>query len=348
MSIIILLIFIIIIISSSPNSIIYATITNNEHNNNNKIVEFCTYHLSKEFPTSFDSTQGLIDYSISSSTSSDSNTYHFELGQACGEFKRATCCSKKQTGVIWKLLVAQQRNNFNGACISITDRVKCATICDPDVGIERKQPLICSSACDEWFKACEDEFWAPPSSNLPLLPCHDQALVCSKLKDSYKNGIEFCKAMGVRVADVEGCITTRADPTRRGIPISTLKKSTQQSSNIVINDLFSSFETLLPWFLRPTVLDEMNKWMFSKITTITSGQQQQQQYPVVVLLSSIIGMMIVLFIIIIMTRNNKQQRSTHSNRQYQQHQRQLDSVTTTTATTKPDSNDENNDDDFAQ
>ena len=58
---------------------------------------------------------------------------------------------------------------------------------------------LCSSLCDEWFKACSDDLFVLSFKDLDF--CSGSSLFCYKLRDLLDNGKNLCEKMGFVVND---------------------------------------------------------------------------------------------------------------------------------------------------
>lgn len=156
---------------------------------------------------------------------------HNPLGWgACQSYSRATCCEKNHTDVVTRVTLLMNNAKFAPTCQQMTEDVLCALACDPDVGLGHRQAVVCPGTCQRWFSACQDEFVTPPANSvyrLPITPCLDSSLVCSKIQHMFPLGAqEFCHTMSVVEAASGGggggsdeCLSLHADSSRRGTPV---------------------------------------------------------------------------------------------------------------------------------
>ena len=143
----------------------------------------------------------------------DANAGSAPLGPACAPWQRNTCCGKKQVDAVWRFVVALEKGDATRECRAWTERVKCAALCDPDVGVGRRPALVCKPECELWYAACRDAFLAAPAgAGGSWLPCHDGALLCSRAADAFADASSFCDAMGVKMSEAENCLSGEAPP----------------------------------------------------------------------------------------------------------------------------------------
>ncbi|KAH9257049.1 hypothetical protein BASA81_004870 [Batrachochytrium salamandrivorans] len=176
--------------------------------------EHCTSNVPvKEWFPPYNSSRPLTDWG------------HNPLGWgACQSYSRATCCEKNHTDVVTRVTLLMNNAKFASNCQKMTEDVLCALACDPDVGLGHRQAVVCPGTCRRWFSACQDEFVTPPANSvyrLPITPCLDSSLVCSKIQDMFSSGAqEFCQAMSVvEASSSDECLSLQAESNRRGKPV---------------------------------------------------------------------------------------------------------------------------------
>ena len=100
------------------------------------------------------------------------------------------------------------------------------SVCHPDVGTGKLR-TVCTRTCDEWYSACEQEFYSANSDGT-LRPCFGNALVCSPLSYIAQSGTAFCKRMGYLAA---GSIDAAAEAERQ-LTLGKSKKRVVQGKDI--------------------------------------------------------------------------------------------------------------------
>jgi hypothetical protein len=134
----------------------------------------------------------------------------------CNRFARATCCQRPQTDPLYVQWRATVQAGFSARCSDAFETALCME-CDPLVGTGRVG-TICRSTCDAWHAACRGEFFrAAEAGEAPLVPCTDDALLCSPLQSFVASGADLCAAFGLALGD-EFCYSGAVDPLRVGVP----------------------------------------------------------------------------------------------------------------------------------
>ncbi|CBZ54441.1 conserved hypothetical protein [Neospora caninum Liverpool] len=66
----------------------------------------------------------------------------------------------------------------------------------------KNTPLLCRSFCEQWYKACENDYFAPAPSGSPLALtfCSPDSVICSPLRDVAADGAALCTKLGFEVA----------------------------------------------------------------------------------------------------------------------------------------------------
>ncbi len=72
-------------------------------------------------------------------------------------------------------------------------------LCDPEVGVGLKGG-VCKETCDAWHELCRDDFFEYHSLSKELMPCSDNSLVCSQLRELAADGADLCRKAGLRVS----------------------------------------------------------------------------------------------------------------------------------------------------
>lgn len=128
----------------------------------------------------------------------------FQDLQFCEEHHKRTCCERNHTrqALVSFALWSHDRSQ---RC-SQMGRLAVCGICDGDVGVGAKarlnSVLLCPSFCQHWFRACQQDFFAPSGSG-GLQPCNPGSLVCSPLGEITEDSTSFCSSVGFSVAESE-------------------------------------------------------------------------------------------------------------------------------------------------
>ena len=125
------------------------------------------------------------------------------------QYSRRTCCSPMITDRIMRLSALAKAAEHNLRCRRMSELMACS-VCHPDVGTGKLR-TVCTRTCDEWYRACEQEFYSTNSDG-SLRPCFGNALVCSPLSHIAQSGTAFCKRMGYTAA---GSIDAAAEAERQ-------------------------------------------------------------------------------------------------------------------------------------
>lgn len=118
----------------------------------------------------------------------------------CQQFQ-CSCCNISHAMAIQRSLQDLASDpSFSRRCLDVMARLKCY-VCDPEVGTGSK--AVCSSLCERWLHACQDDFFVFSDMSKALLPCAGatQPLLCSKLGDMVQNGEDLCELAGYSVSD---------------------------------------------------------------------------------------------------------------------------------------------------
>ncbi|GBG27235.1 Hypothetical Protein FCC1311_034572 [Hondaea fermentalgiana] len=161
----------------------------------------------------------------------------------CSRFARKTCCSREQAAALYASWVGTQRAGFAPRCAEMFETVMCMP-CDPEVGLGRKR-IICKSTCDAWFDACKDEFFATTSAVAgdTLVPCLQDAVVCSQLADFVPSGTALCATYGLSLGE-DFCYDGSVDPEAVGV------KDVSKSSSPSSSRSFANFRRKLYRYLQ--------------------------------------------------------------------------------------------------
>lgn len=153
----------------------------------------------------------------------------------CTRYWKDTCCNKSHTDVLLKRDRIVAAAKFSPSCRAATELLLCSS-CHPSVG-KGQMKHMCSHTCDSWFEACRQEFYAAPRSlGSPLVPCLENAVICSRLDAIVSSGSEFCSVMGythVQGGDGSACFDGTV-PATEGVP-------EKEESNL--DDLFSRYRS---------------------------------------------------------------------------------------------------------
>lgn len=174
----------------------------------------------------------------------------------CSRFERKTCCSRTDTDSLYALWAATQRANFKPECSAMFETVLCMA-CDPEVGLGKKRS-ICTSTCETWFEACKGEFFASmpvsKSSTASLVPCLDNALVCSKLEDFVPSGKALCANAGLSLSP-DVCYDGSVDPSAFGVREDASGSSSSSSASTSAQErALLAFATWQRWIVKSAKL----------------------------------------------------------------------------------------------
>nr|CCA23875.1 conserved hypothetical protein [Albugo laibachii Nc14] len=119
----------------------------------------------------------------------------------CSKYQHNTCCNKTHTGSLRTKIMEPVVAGFSNACRRITEEFVCAS-CHPLVGT-RQMRKMCPNLCQEWYSACEAEFYSYEANGKALVPCYGNALICSPLFKIVNSGTDFCAWMGHEVGTTD-------------------------------------------------------------------------------------------------------------------------------------------------
>eukprot|EP00250_Pteridium_aquilinum_P035641 c9753_g1_i1 orf=469-1344(-) len=124
----------------------------------------------------------------------------------CRIYRKKTCCTAAQTH---PALVAVRKLASNGEgseeCLMFWEAMECA-LCDPDVGVRKGPPALCSSFCDSSLEACGNAFFSFDSMTQVLQPCGPKDTICARAREWATNGSHFCELAGFVVPSLRSAV----------------------------------------------------------------------------------------------------------------------------------------------
>lgn len=134
----------------------------------------------------------------------------------CSSFSHNTCCNATNAQEMFGRHMALIHSGVRDSCALVSETLACYP-CHPSVGTGAINS-VCPSLCNRWLETCGEEFYAVTLDG-KLQPCHEGALVCSRLKDVFQSGSALCSRMGYRVAlSTHACYDGTVDPLVKGVP----------------------------------------------------------------------------------------------------------------------------------
>mmetsp|Transcript_4123 Transcript_4123/g.4721 ORF Transcript_4123/g.4721 Transcript_4123/m.4721 type:complete len:266 (-) Transcript_4123:323-1120(-) len=117
----------------------------------------------------------------------------------CQQWSSCTCCSPKHAAAMQYIAESvYESQGVSRSCIAYSSMMTCR-VCDPSVGIGLKK-TVCGGTCNEWFKACKDDFFAFKGIKQELQLCDERDVVCSPLHMLAEDGADLCSKAGHRIA----------------------------------------------------------------------------------------------------------------------------------------------------